>query len=1754
MDTLRVHVVLEIDFAGTLWGYTELTIYPTTKDLKTVHLHSRQCTIHTVTVSGHQAEFVHNDYLANLSLPGENNADPHRHAELKRKLYSALQESDEGELSIAIPTQVSLRSSGLSMLGRETTATPEPQTPGAGHAQNAPEYAPIVINIAYSLRNPADGFQCGSLLDPCVDNMWEKCTWEFEIVVPRHLEECDPDEETGESAASPTMVVCSGELVEQVAHPHNSNKTIFIFSQPVPTSVQHVALAAGPFHVMAIPSDTPSDDATALLATTTSSLRPAMSFYSTECGSYPFGSYKVVYVDEMPTQRFDSATLSLITVDSLHGEDGIEQAFEARHVLAQALASQWVGVNIQPKQWSDLWLVNGLSLYITGLFLKRLLGTNEYRFRLKKDMQRILQSDTGAQMPICQPTHLEPPDAADIPFINLKSPVVLHILDRKLGKSGTSLGLSRVLPKVFLSAMSGEMQGNACRRTSSYEYVGNGCPSFAFQATFNRKKMAVEITMRQECPAWKAHEGNAYTMEMFKPAPLFEMTIRIHEADGTPYEHVLDIRSGFKRYDVPFNTKYKRVRRNTKRYLARQAAAQAAAEGDADAAEAIGLIDMGFGLDIWEKEEERENWKVADWTEDEEAQMSGATYEWIRMDADFEWIAFISFDQPDFMWVSHTFAVAAANGYRLEYLRKNGIGNELLLSYSLRGRLARELRCRRIEFLGLFHLFKLFLRYCYETEDPKQDLFKHTYVPKPNDFSDIAEYFVRKHLVTAIARVRFENGKTPPVVRQFLIDQLRFNDNTTNMYSDAFYVSAIIDGLGCATTSTAAPERGELLPTEGRAELTAEDVDLLQQAIDEVERYRNMDRLIPSPHNVVTVAVLEFYTVLMVANYIPNHPKWFFPMTRDGNYTQVRIAAFDGLFMTKWFTPGIMRYVLSVIINDPSRVVRRHVARNCCQSLGLLVQMGELKSGVKEAESLLIEEDGSVPERIKEARKTEMDMMFKVLRKDREVGKNEVLREWLAPLMLSADVDYEVRWNLLKLADLLIKPQEEKLPMPKIHIPPTPVAETPPPLPIKVKPPRPPGRPESPTVVTTPKLRMAPPARRAPPPPVPAAKASKPKQKPAPPPQTGRPPKSSSRPAPKAQSGGMSTNDLIMCRNALKKLQAHKRAKLFLKPVDPVRDHAPSYFDVIKKPMDLATMDIKLNQGLYQDRNAFRKDFELMINNAKTYNPPGTFAHLEAINLETFFEKQWATLSRTLEARVHDPPPPPPAPRPCGHVSGPIPNKTASAAPRRISAPNQLAPPPAPSPSPPQSEQPKPRPTIKLKLGGPSKPSAEPPQKKSKPSKAKSKATPSDVPTDPPPPYEDDGTGDLLEEVLAVEHEREQQREHQREQKREQPRSVSKGKRKIASAVLDEDEILNLASPAKKERRAPSPTPAPTPTPAPAPPRPTIKIKRDKPSAPSPTPRTIAPPRQVAPGPAPATPARPPPPPAAPAVSSVKGKERQISTHPPSHPPSRAPSRATSHVAGPGPSTPSAPRATVYAATPINERKCRELLKTLAKSEFYPIFAQPVDPIRDGCPTYFDEIKHPMDFSTMGKKLTEGQYQTMEDFRKDVELIFKNCRTFNPPTTYPQQCADNVEALFKKEWAKAMEKKLSYTEKRGLQAVVRELKAHPSYFIFSEPVNPDLLGIPTYFNIIPREKARDLRTIQNKLDTDKYESVQAFEADLELMVQNALTFNGDVSEVGQATLRMRDGIRAAMASFRSKKRKDGGEKGGGQPAKKLKMG
>ena len=96
-----------------------------------------------------------------------------------------------------------------------------------------------------------------------------------------------------------------------------------------------------------------------------------------------------------------------------------------------------------------------------------------------------------------------------------------------------------------------------------------------------------------------------------------------------------------------------------------------------------------------------------------------------------------------------------------------------------------------------------------------------------------------------------------------------------------------------------------------------------------------------------------------------------------------------------------------------------------------------------------------------------------------------------------------------------------------------------------------------------------------------------------------------------------------------------------------------------------------------------------------------------------------------------------------------------------------------------------------------------------------------------------------------------------------------------------------------------------------------------------------------------------------------------------------------------------------------------------------------------------------------------------------------------------------------------------------------------------------LLQIPTYFDIIPKKDARDLSTIKQKLDADKYDSVDILKADIDLMIHNAILFNGVDSEVGQIATALKKRFYELLNISKSKKRKEA--ETNGQPAKKLKL-
>ncbi|TYI82018.1 hypothetical protein E1A91_D05G193400v1 [Gossypium mustelinum] len=80
--------------------------------------------------------------------------------------------------------------------------------------------------------------------------------------------------------------------------------------------------------------------------------------------------------------------------------------------------------------------------------------------------------------------------------------------------------------------------------------------------------------------------------------------------------------------------------------------------------------------------------------------------------------------------------------------------------------------------------------------------------------------------------------------------------------------------------------------------------------------------------------------------------------------------------------------------------------------------------------------------------------------------------------------------------------------------------------------------------------------------------------------------------------------------------------------------------------------------------------------------------------------------------------------------------------------------------------------------------------------------------------------------------------------------------------------------------------------------------------------------------------------------------------------------------------------------TPLPDQKLLVfILDRLRKKDIYGVFSEPVDP--EELPDYHDIIAHPMDFSTVRKKLDEGAYTTLEQFEYNAPdtIYFRQARS-----------------------------------------------------------------------------------------------------------------------------------------------------------------
>eukprot|EP00158_Paraphelidium_tribonemae_P009272 Partr_v1_DN28819_c0_g2_i5_m33142 putative TAF2 RNA polymerase II, TATA box binding protein (TBP)-associated factor len=717
---------------------------------------------------------------------------------------------------------------------------------------------------------------------PCMANDLlnpnNRCSWDIQVTVPLVSSAFD---------AADNIVVANGDLLRQVVHPSDSAKKICFFHLSQAVSSAGVAIAAGPFVMLPLTGFPAYCRGWAFcppgyeeaLDHSSSFISKAMEFFSQFIGaSFPFSTFKLVF---MPEPLHDSimvgCTVSVMSTRYLHDSRIIDETFESRIEIARSIALQWFGQYIFPKTWADNWLIVGLANYVTGLFVRRHFGNNEYRFRLKKDIEKCYQIDID-QPPLFLANASDViilDDLSSESLIKLKAPLVIYMLEKFLGKNM----MQKIINKTIVAAISGEMvtglstshflksvkkiSGKEPKPFADQWIFRSGTPKLIASYVLNRKKNIIELKIQQA-------EG--------RPLYVGNLTVRVHEPDGT-FDHVVAVEERLHHFELLYHTKYKRQRQNKKSQLLEVKLEQERLERErvegllpppgTEDAEYMVSTDPEISSEISKSE-----WKEVD----EDGNEINVPISWMRLDPLMDLMVVIEFRQSDYMDAQQLAKdkdpVSQYDAVRRMSHHSNVRIAACLLKCLLDVRTFYRVRMEAAISLasgfsksntGPLRLNYLFLafrkKYCVKgslTSD-------NQIVPVRNDFHAFTEYYVQKSIPEALAMVRDTYGRTPINVLRFLLSLLKMNDNTGNSYSDHGYVASLIDALGHALIS----ENG----SKSNGQLNEEDSmlreEILSAAVSEVERLLFLETQVPSYRNTIALSCLRTILEFSLHHMVP---------------------------------------------------------------------------------------------------------------------------------------------------------------------------------------------------------------------------------------------------------------------------------------------------------------------------------------------------------------------------------------------------------------------------------------------------------------------------------------------------------------------------------------------------------------------------------------------------------------------------------------------------------------------------------------------------------------------------------------------------------------------------------------------------------------------------------------------------------------------------------------------------------------------
>lgn len=908
----QVLCVTQINFQRQSYiGFVELTIIPLKNDLRRIRLNAKQFRIYKIAINDiYEVPFTFNDPTLDVCQGDTKQKSVDHFNSSHLSLVNAV-DSDKGggEVCIKIPPDLM----HLVMEGKPVRVSIEfaLEKPQGGIHFVVPECeGTMAEKCAHMFTYASDN--SSRLWFPCVDSFSEPCTWRMEITVDAAM-----------------VAVCCGDLVETV-YTSDMRKKTYHYSLSIPTCAPNIGLAVGPFEICVDPQ---MHEVThfclprllPLLKHTTSFLHEAFEFYEELLSSrYPYSCYKQVFVDEAFHDARPYATMTVLSTNLLSSPQIIDQTYISRKIMARAVAEQFFGCFISMFSWSDAWLPKGISLYLSGQFLKKAFGNNEYRLWVHEDFHEVLKYEQkyGGLVLDCSvalapgsvaaaaqgkdgtfyfPTqHLHTTSPEYNKILTKKSHLVIRMLEDRIGRELLLQVFNKLLSLASNAAQqkcSKNVWFNMLLSTSSFQKAiftvtgkdintfldqwvrQGGHPKFSANFVFNRKRNTVELEIKQldiQSRGIRRYVG--------------PLTITIQELDGT-FKHNLQIEENTSKHDITCHSK---SRRNKKKKIP---------------------LCTGEEVDM-----------------DLSAMDADSPVLWIRIDPEMLLLRQVLIEQPDYQWQ-----------YQLRYERDVTAQKEAIEALEkFPTPASRSALTHTIENEHCFYKIRCIACFCLQKvanamvatwagPPAMMTIFRKLFgshsclhIIRLNNFKNLQHYFLQKTMPVAMAGLRTVQCICPPEVLKFLLDLFKYNENSKNKFSDNYYRAALIDALAETVTPVIS-----VMPHTGfsvTADSLSSDTKLI---LEEITRCLNLEKLLSCYKFTVTVSCLKAIRKLQKMGHLPNYPSLFQEYAAYGMYIDVRLAALEALvdFTSADGREEDLNFLLNIIENDPVPAVRFQVLR-----------------------------------------------------------------------------------------------------------------------------------------------------------------------------------------------------------------------------------------------------------------------------------------------------------------------------------------------------------------------------------------------------------------------------------------------------------------------------------------------------------------------------------------------------------------------------------------------------------------------------------------------------------------------------------------------------------------------------------------------------------------------------------------------------------------------------------------------------------